>query len=80
MAEKDLSKLSLEELEKQYKTLKIITSIFLLFLIIMTLCGVYLTFKKGFSVFTVLPICFLPLTMVNITSLKKIKTEIDSRK
>lgn len=80
MAEKDLSKFSLEELEKQHKTLKIITSIFLVFLIIMTLCGIYLTLKKGFSVFTILPICFLPLTIVNVTGLKKIKTEIESRK
>jgi hypothetical protein len=79
MAEKDLTKLSLEELEKQLNTTKIASSALGALLIIMTLSGVYLTYLKGFSVFTVLAIGFLPLLIININSIKKLKAEIASR-
>ena len=80
MAQKDLSTLSLEELHKQRKTLKTTTIVLLILLVIMASSGIYLTYTKGFSVFSVLVICFIPLLMINVTNFKKINLEIEGRK
>jgi hypothetical protein len=36
--------------------------------------------QKGFSVFTVFPLLFLPILTMNIANMRKIKTELQSRK
>ncbi len=79
MQETDLSKLTIEELLKQEKTAKIVSAFLLGTIIIQFTVGVFLTFKQGFNVFTILPIAFVPILIVNKTNLKKIRTEIDSR-
>lgn len=79
MKETDLSKLSLEELKKREKTTKTSTVLLLGMIIVQIAVGVFLTFKQGFSVFTILPIAFFPILVVNNTNLKKIGTEINSR-
>jgi hypothetical protein len=79
MAESDLSKLSLENLEKQHRILKQSTSVLGGLIIIMALAGGYLTFKQGFSIFTVLPIFFLAMIPINLKKIKNIKAEIASR-
>ena len=80
MAQKDLGTLSLEELHKQRNTLKTATIVLLILLFIMALSGIYLTCTKGFSVFSVLVICFIPLVLINVTNFKKINLEIEKRK
>lgn len=79
MAKKELSELSVEELQKQHKTLKIATSTLGVLIFIMAGVCTYLTILQGFSVFTVLPIIFLSMILNNIVQMKKIKSEIASR-
>lgn len=79
MSKKNLSELSNEELLKNEKSLKTITSmlggaVFLLFIV-----NIFLAFKKGFSTMGVIPIALLPIVIVNINSLKEMKKEIKSR-
>ncbi|MCU0355735.1 MAG: hypothetical protein MUD08_18665 [Cytophagales bacterium] len=79
MKQKPLAELGLAELQTKEKALKTAVTVMGVFLAIMILICAYLTFLQGFSVFTVLPVAFLPLFMVNIANLKKIKAEIASR-
>ena len=76
---KQLSEMSLEELKNQEKKLKGAVGAFIGLILIMAVACVFLTFQQGFTVFTVLPIAFLPLVIVFANNLKKIKTEITSR-
>jgi Na+-transporting methylmalonyl-CoA/oxaloacetate decarboxylase beta subunit len=76
----DLSELSLDELEKKLKTLKIANSFFIVSIVLQFFSGIYLTINKGFSPFLVLPVAFLPLLIININSIKNIKAEIVKRK
>jgi hypothetical protein len=75
----DLSTLTVEELEKRAKTTKTSTGLLLGIIIVQFILGIFLTFKQGFNVFTVIPLAFLPIVFVNYTSLKKIKEEIANR-
>lgn len=75
----DLTTLTLEELEKRAKTTKTATGMLFGIIIVQFVIGIYLTFKQGFNVFTVIPMAFLPMVFVNYASLKKIKAEIASR-
>ena len=71
--EPELSTFTTEELEKRAKTTKLATGILLGVIIMQFLIGIYLTIKQGFNVFTIIPMAFLPLVIVNYANLKKIK-------
>jgi Na+-transporting methylmalonyl-CoA/oxaloacetate decarboxylase beta subunit len=75
----ELSELSLEELQKKIKTIKIANAFLIASIVIQFCAGFYLTIKKGFSPFLVLPVAFLPLVILNVTNYKKIKEEIAKR-
>lgn len=75
----DLTTLTKEELEKRAKSTKFVTSILLGSIIIQFAAGVYLTILKGFNVFLIIPVAFLPLIILNFNNLKKIKEEIAKR-
>lgn len=79
MKENPYAKMTLDELNAKAKSLKSMTSIFSSLLLVMTFVGVFLSIRQGFSVFSVLPVAFLPLLVININSIKKIKEEIQSR-
>jgi hypothetical protein len=79
MKQVPLSEISQEELLKKAKALKAATTILGGMLVILAAASVYLTFLQGFSVFTALPIAFLPMLIINVSNLKKIQTEISSR-
>lgn len=76
---KELSEMSLNELKSQEKGQTIILSVFIGLIAIMAVAGGIVTFRRGFTVFTVLPITFLPLVLVFFNNLKKTKAEIGSR-
>lgn len=76
---KQLSEMSLDELKNQEKKLRGTVGAFVGIIVIMVIAGVILTFQKGFTIFTVMPIIFLPLMTVSINNLKKVKAEISSR-
>lgn len=79
MKENPYAKMTLDELNAKAKSLKSMTSIFSSLLLVMTFAGVFLSIRQGFSVFSVLPVTFLPLFIININNIKKIKEEIKSR-
>jgi hypothetical protein len=80
MKSKNLSELSIEELIKQQKTIKTVTSVLAVMLFVLMLLGIWLAFQKpGFLVFIVIPFTLMPLLIFNITSLKKVNTELSSR-
>lgn len=76
----DLSQLSLEELHKRAKTSRFATGLLLGVIILQFCIGIYLTIKQGFNVFTIIPMAFLPMVMINYAGLKKINEEITKRK
>jgi hypothetical protein len=79
MAQKQLSEMSLEELNAKEKKLKNATT-FLVFCIAMLFgAGIFLTIVKGFNTFTVLPFVFLGLVVSSKNELKKVQAEIKSR-
>lgn len=79
MKKEDYSQQSLDELIKREKTARIATITLGVLVFFQLVVGLFLTFKNGFGVFTILPITFLPILMINVASLKKIKAEIKSR-
>ena len=76
---KELSEMSLDELKSQEKGQMIIFGVFFGLVLIMVVTGSILTYRKGFTVFTALPIAFLPLVVLFFRNLKKTKAEIRSR-
>jgi hypothetical protein len=77
--ETNLSTLTVEELEKRAKTTKIASIMLAVIIAIQFGIGIFLTLSKGFNVFTVIPLAFLPMLIVNFTNIKKIKAEIAKR-
>lgn len=80
MAQRQLSEMTEEELQKNVKMMTIAVAVIIVSIIIMLISAVYTYIKKGFTVTAVLPLAFLPIAIVNLTNLKKIKAELDSRK
>ena len=80
MAQKQISELSDEELKKNIKMMNVAVTVIIVSIIIMAISAIYTFTKKGFTATTVLPFVFLPLAMINLMNLKKMKKELDSRK
>ena len=73
----DYSTFSLEDLKKKAAAQKVVTGILMGSIIIMLLAGIFITVKnKNFSAFSVTPIAFLPLMIINMNSLKEINKAI----
>ena len=79
MKKEDYSQLTIEELTKKEKTAKTATIALAVVIVLQFLVGLFLTFKQGFNVFTILPVTFLPILIVNYMTIKKIREEINSR-
>jgi len=80
MKSKSLNEMSAEELLKQEKSIKIATGMLAGMLLLLLVMGIYLTFKKGsYAAFIVIPMALLPIVILNVTSLKKIKSELNTR-
>lgn len=79
MKEKELSKLDLEELRNREKSFKFTSSILISFIAILIVASLVLTYKKGFNIFSILPIIFLPIIIGIFQHLRKIKNEIKAR-
>lgn len=76
---KPLSDMSLDELKSQEKTQSGLLGALIGLVVIMSFVAGFMTYQKGFNVFTVLPVAFFPLVPVGLVSLKKTKAEISSR-
>ena len=79
MKDELFSNLSLDQLKSREKMLKKSISLIIAAVIVMTIAGIFLTFKQGFSVFTILPLIFFSIILINNTNLKKLRAEIASR-
>jgi hypothetical protein len=77
--EKPLSELSLEELQKKEKTHKYSMPVLAGVLIVLAASSIFITFQKGFNIFTTIPLAFLPVYVALASNLKKIKAEISLR-
>ena len=75
----EFAKLDLDGLKKKEKALNISLKVLIGMMIMMVLAGIYLFTKQGFSVFTILPVAFLPILMTNIKNVKKIREMITER-
>lgn len=75
-----LKELSLAELHKRQKTATTMSWLMGIIILIQLASGIYLTMQQGFNVFIILPLVFIPLLIVNIANVKKIKEEIALRK
>lgn len=80
---KQLSEMSVEELNQQQKSMKFVTGIMIGLFIGMGAVSIFLTFQKGFTVFTMLPVFFLPLALALALAVsnksKKIRAELRLR-
>ncbi|WP_316830427.1 redox-active disulfide protein 2 [Pedobacter aquatilis] len=79
MKEKNLAEMSNEDLLKTEKSIKVMTSILAVALALLFVINLITAFKKGFSALTVIPIALLPIVIVNINNIKKIRAELMSR-
>jgi hypothetical protein len=75
-----LKELGLAELQKRQKTATAMSWLMGIIILIQLASGIYLTTQQGFNVFIILPLVFIPLLIVNIANIKKIKEEIGLRK
>lgn len=75
----NLSELSNEELMKALNQAKTMYIAFLVIFFLLLVTCLYITATKGFGVFTVIPIAFIPLVIANIFSFGKVKEEAKSR-
>lgn len=71
--------MTVEELRNTEKQLSRTSIILAVCMVLMFLAGALLTFQKGFSGFTVIPVAFLPIAIMNFNNLKKIRAEIAAR-
>ena len=74
-----LAHLNNEQLIKSYKTAKGIFIRFIIVFVLLIATAIFITLKKGFGVFTVLPIVFISILIANITNFNKLKVEMKSR-
>lgn len=79
MKENKLLALSIDELISKEKKMKLALSILVGAIGVLLLACVILTITKGFEVFTIMPIIFLPIIIASFNNLKEIQQEIKSR-
>ena len=72
---KQLSEMSVKALYKEQKSTKFFTGVLIGALLVMG----FISFQDGFSILTLFPVFFLPLVILNVNKLKKIKKELRLR-
>lgn len=80
MAQKQLSEMTEEELKKNIRMMTIAVTVIIVSIIIMFISAIYTYTRKGFSVTAILPFAFMPIAIINLMNLKKMKAELNSRK
>ena len=72
---KQLSEMSVEELNQQQKSTVVMIGLIIGALIVFT----FIAFQEGFRLLPVIPVLFLPFVIINFNKLRKIKEELRSR-
>lgn len=76
---KKFNEMTSEELIKTQKSLKTVTYIFGVVLLLLFGINIFLVANKGFSASNVIPIALLPIFILNMNTLREIKKELESR-
>ncbi len=76
---KNFSEMTSEELVKTQKSLKTVTYLFGVILLLLFGLNIFLIANKGFSASNVIPIALLPIFIMNMNTLKEMKKELESR-
>jgi len=76
----NLSQLSNEELLKTLKKAKAQFIGFMVFFVLLVIGCNYFTVTRGFGIYTMIPVIFIPIIIANIFSYGKIKQEVTIRK
>lgn len=79
MSENKFAEMSNEQLQKNEKVAKASTYTLVVMLVLLFALSMYLNFKKGFTPLTVIPICLLPIVILNLGNIKKMQEELKSR-
>lgn len=74
-----LPEMTIEQLLKTEKTARLLMIIQISAIVIMAAVSVIITIRKGFSVFTILPLVFIGTLLPIIASLSAVRKEIRSR-
>lgn len=69
-----------EELQKKIKKQELYVGLKFLVVIFMVILAVFSTMKKKISLLTFLPLFFIPMLLIMISELKKMKKELNRRK
>lgn len=75
-----LSTYTKEELVKKLKTQKTMFAVKSIVIVLMIVFAIFSTIEKGISFHTFLPLFFIPMSIYMFTEMKKIETELASRK
>ncbi|RZL32182.1 MAG: redox-active disulfide protein 2 [Pedobacter sp.] len=75
MTEIKLEDLSNEELLKREKMISAVTYTLAGMLLVLFALAMFLSFTKGFSALSVVPIALMPIVLINLGNIKKIKAE-----
>lgn len=76
----NLSKLSNDEFLTTLKKAKNQFIGFMVFFVLLVIGCNYFTFTKGVGIYTMIPVAFIPIIIVNIFSYGKIKQEVKIRR
>ncbi|WP_316797463.1 redox-active disulfide protein 2 [Pedobacter agri] len=78
MSENKFAEMSNEQLQKNEKLAKAATYTLIVMLMLLFGLSMFLTFKKGFTPLTVIPIALLPIVILKLGNIKKMKQELKS--
>lgn len=79
MKAKPLSEYTSKELTQKLKTVTTLTSIFAGALIALFAINIYQSITNKFTALSIIPIALMPILVINIASISKIKAELKSR-
>jgi len=79
MKEEDLTEVSTEELKKRTKILQFAVGAMGCAMVLLTIVGIILAIKKGFSAISFTSFAFFPLVIIFSMQLKKINEELKRR-
>ena len=79
MKNEGLNKMSDEQLLKYQKTLRIVTYMLLVAIVVLLVLNIFKAINKGVNSFSVIPLALIPIVVVNFKTLKEVKKEISLR-
>jgi len=76
---KQLAHMTVEELRRKEKRLSLANSVMIGCVSVIVVCGVYLTLKHGFSIYSANVVIFTVVLLLNRTNLMRVREELLSR-